>query len=253
MEKSVFELPHYMEINQKREDWLKRVLRDISVAENLTNVIDVGCGEGYFSNVLEKLGFKVTAIDGREGNVANGKKKYPSIQFKTANIESDDIGRIGNFELVLCLGLIYHLENPFKAIRNLSAMTAKHCIIETRIAPGKMPLAVMLDEFGKSDDQGIDYIALIPSKSALVKMLYQAGFKNVYESQGVPDHPEFKKGVLKYQRRTCLVASKGCLPGIADLKLLPEEKYSINWWSPWQSSWGYRRLMTLAKAVLKRK
>ena len=41
------------------------------------------------------------------------------------NVEDPQVRELGASDLVLCPGLLYHLENPFQAIRNLHALTAR--------------------------------------------------------------------------------------------------------------------------------
>ena len=53
------------------------------------------------------------------------KNRYPNIPFYIANVEDSSIAHLGKFDLVLCFGLLYHLENPFAAMRKLYALTTK--------------------------------------------------------------------------------------------------------------------------------
>ncbi|MGO7770990.1 hypothetical protein ACC736_39985, partial [Rhizobium ruizarguesonis] len=76
---------------------------------------------------------------------------------------------------VFCFGLLYNLENPFAAIRNLHRITEQYLFIETQIALGEGNDLVLVSE-GQNQTQGLKFNALIPSRRALVKMLYVAGF-----------------------------------------------------------------------------
>ena len=224
MDRSVFKTAHYIEINEKRKAWLSGLLKPIIASSDLATAIDVGCGEGYFSLFLHQLGLKVVAIDGRKTNVERAQEKYPTLKFLTADIEDTTKNRdLGSFDLVLCLGLLYHLENPFRAVRNLFALTKKHLIVESRVVPSKLPISILHEEV-KSEDQGLDFIALIPSIACLVKMLYKSGFKNVYQTMELPDHPDFKRGIFRIQARACLVASKSDL-NLQQLELIPNKNF----------------------------
>ena len=83
----------------------------------------------------------------------------------------------------------------------------KILIIESVAAPYKKELALLYEE-GRQSDQSMNYIALIPSESQFVKMLYRAGFKYVYKTSHYPNHRDFKASFLHKRRRTVLVASK---------------------------------------------
>ena len=38
---------------------------------------------------------------------------------------------LGEFDLVLCFGLLYHLENPMRTIRHLRALTGQGLLLES--------------------------------------------------------------------------------------------------------------------------
>ena len=220
-----------MMINIEREKWLEKIIKELQGISDFKSILDVGCGQGYFSTLLKKYTTDLTGVDGRLENVTAAREKFPDLNFESRNVESDDFTELEKRDLLLCFGLLYHLENPFKAIRNLYSVTGKYMLIETRISPHKDPLMIMLDEFGKTEDQGLDYLAFIPSKSSLVRMLYQAGFNYVYESLILPTHSEFRRSFTNRARRTMLIASKEILE-LKDLELKKNIIYQIDWWRP---------------------
>jgi SAM-dependent methyltransferase len=192
------------------------VLRQKFVAEFLANVqprispgsaLDVGCGVGDFSKFLADVGFRVVAIDGREENASEARKRYPHITFFTQNAEELSSSALGTFDLVLCFGLLYHLENPFRAIRQLYAATGKILFIESMCAPNSQPMMELLDE-GVAEDQGLNYVAFYPSESCLVKMLYRTGFPFVYRFENLPRDILYTETIWQKRMRTLLVASR---------------------------------------------
>ena len=199
----------------------------------LRSVIDIGCGVGYFSKFLSDRGLDLIAIDGRDENVKEGQRRYPEITFLTKNAEDPGLPDLGVFDLVLCVGLIYHLENPFRAIRNLHALTGKILIIESMCAPGREPSLELVDE-PLLDNQSLNYVAFYPTESCLVKTLYRAGFPSVYGFTSLPDEKEFQNTRSRKKERTILVASKGEL-NLQGLVLLKEPARSCDLWSIPQS------------------
>jgi SAM-dependent methyltransferase len=169
--------------------------------------LDVGCGFGYFSNWLSELGLEVTAVDGRRDNVAEASRRHPHVRFEVANVEDQLLTGVRTFDFVLCFGLLYHLENPFAAVRNLAAVSSNVLLIESVCAPGREVAAYMYEE-RQGLDQGINYIALIPTEAWLIKALYAAGFSFVYRTSRPPEHIDFRSRVGKKRRRIVLVASK---------------------------------------------
>ena len=83
-----------------------------------TSVLDLGCGHGIFGAELLKRGCQVEFAD--EVNCL-----IPEIQnafFKQINIDHDDLGTLGKYDLVICSNVLEHLAHPepfIKAIPNL--------------------------------------------------------------------------------------------------------------------------------------
>jgi SAM-dependent methyltransferase len=229
MQGSVFEQPHYTKISRSQEPWLVALLHAIRDAHpGLTTALDVGCGQGFFSGLLHRTGLRVQGVDGRGSNVEAARRQHPDIGFRQADVEDARLKELGRFDLVVCLGLLYHLENPFRAIRHLESVTGHLLIGETRIAPSRRAI-LMLYEEGHTEDQGLTYIALVPSESCLVKMLYAAGFGFVYLTRKQPNHPDFRSHLFTARRRTCFVASRTALR-LPTLLLAPNPNYHVNLW-----------------------
>src|SRR4029077_10265826 len=193
----------YTEVGQA---FAAELLEEVRKQTDVSSALDVGCGVGYFSKFLSEMSLEVTAIDGREENTAEAKRRYPEISFITRNVEDSTLPEIGTFDFVLCVGLLYHLENPLRAIRNLRAMTGKVLLVESMCIPGRDASMALLDE-DRAHDQGLEYVAFYPTEACLVKMLYRAGFPFVYTFERLPADPQFSTNFWRKQSRTFLAAS----------------------------------------------
>jgi SAM-dependent methyltransferase len=202
----VFDHELYEKLNTSRAAVVTPLLGELKDKLNLRTAIDVGCGFGYFSGLLDSLGLEVTAVDGREENVEECRRRFPKISFHWCNAEDPAILRLGKFDLVLCFGLLYHLENPFLGIRHLRAMTEKLLLAEAVIFPGNEPAMVLIDE-DIHQDQGLRHLGFYPTESCLVKMLYRSGFPDVYGFSPLPDHRDFREAPPLRRVRTMLAAS----------------------------------------------
>jgi len=191
----------------------------------------VGCGVGVFSDFLRGRGLTVVGLDARADNIAEARKRYHEVQFHVQNVEDPVEQDIGPSDFVLCFGLLYHLENPFRAIRNLHVLTRKVAVIESMVIPGRRPSAMLLDE-GLSEDQSLAYIAFVPSESCLVKMLYRAGYAAVYKPTRMPEHQDFSSSVWSRKKRTILVAAQCELESPA-LQRVPEVLLMDVWKRAW--------------------
>ena len=201
----VFDLEESVRFVEARSDFLRGFMATFREPLQLRTALDVGCGVGYFSRLLQEMGFEVSAFDGRQGNVEEARRRHPGVRFFAADVEELNAEQIGTFDFVLCLGLLYHLENPLRAMRRLRAMTGKLLLIETVCAPEQAPLIYLRDE-SAFDDQALNAVACYPSEGALVKMAYRAGFPAVYRTARLPEHEDFHARLGRKPRRTIIVA-----------------------------------------------
>jgi SAM-dependent methyltransferase len=186
-----FDQRQYRRLIATRAETIRRVVGKLKPVLSLTTALDAGCGVGFFSKTLEECGLNVCAFDGRAENVVEARKRFPSVPFETADIEDRNTLELGRFDFVLCCGLIYHLENPLLAIRNLRALTGKCLLLESMCIPDKNPLMLLREE-PRADDQSLTDIACYPSEGSLVKMLYRSGFPAVYRVTPLPQHDDFQ-------------------------------------------------------------
>ena len=122
---------------------------------------------------------------------------HGTLQFRQSDVHSLDPARDGRFDLVLCLGLIYHLENPVGALRTARALTADGglCLVETQVAPGLsgaidyghhtfvkplMGSFAIVDETDETHgpETSTTGICLVPSLDALLWILRKVGFRH---------------------------------------------------------------------------
>ncbi|HWP83567.1 MAG TPA: methyltransferase domain-containing protein, partial [Terriglobia bacterium] len=167
--------------------------------------LDIGCHEGFYSFAMARKGVgRVVGVDVRESNLRRARfvaeaMGYDQVSFRQRDLERLLVSEMGQFELTLFLGVLYHLENPMLCLRNVAALTKELCIIETQVIdevegetewgarawkrPYQGALAV-IDESGEyhswsGDETGSTPIGLCPSPKALLFLLRQAGFRRV--------------------------------------------------------------------------
>jgi SAM-dependent methyltransferase len=245
---SSFDIPLALDYNKVRQDFIKSFLESVGSQIKLVSALDVGCGVGYFARFLSDLGLRVIAVDGREENIRESSKRHPDITFSTRDAEDPSLPEIGTFDLVLCVGLLYHLENPFRAIRNLHSLTCQVLIVEGMCVPNSEPTMDLLDE-GTSENQGLNYVAFYPSESCLIKMLYRAGFPFVYRFKRLPADEQFSSSLARRRSRTILAASKIGLNG-PNLVLAREKMRPCSGMSdPWSTTWSRLRDRFTARAA----
>jgi hypothetical protein len=162
-------------------------------------------------------------VDGRDSNVEESRRRHRKAEFGVANAEDLPVSQLGVFDLVLCFGLLYHLENPFQAIRKMATVTRKVLFIESMCVHGTDPRVEILDEV-VFDNQGLNYVALCPSEPAFVKMLYCSGFPFVYTFRNLPNHPLYRSSAWRRRMRTMLLASHVELVGVSGIDLAKDRE-----------------------------
>ena len=150
-------------------------------------ILDIGCWSGGVSLVLNRLGGKVLAID------PNHRRIYPLFylvdSFDLADLECRVLSvydlwqanLTSQFDLVFCLGVVYHLTDPIIALR--------------RIYQVMQPGATLCLEFMSIDnDQPICEYAgpsraggnwFIPAPRTLFQWLEDAGFEEIKVGNGL--------------------------------------------------------------------
>jgi tRNA (mo5U34)-methyltransferase len=246
-----FDQPHYRQLIEARGATLSSVLRKLQPLLSLKTALDAGCGVGFFSQMLADMHLSVAAFDGRAENVSEARRRFPSIPFETADVQDSAVRALGSFDLALCFGLLYHLENPFQAIRNLRALTGKCLLLESMCAPGERS-ELLLREEPCIADQSLTDMACYPSESGLVKMLYRSGFAKVYRVVPLPNHDDFRDTAEHVRRRTMLLAS--LIPvDVAGFRLMPEPQESPDPWLRRTKPTLTRRLWRFAKSPARSK
>jgi len=191
-------------IHHTRTQMLDALLaREFPGARDGLSAFDMACHQGWFSMHLAQAGFgRVVGVDARSEHVADSTLIRDALGLeKTVElIESDvhalDPGTLGSFDVCLCFGLIYHLENPVGALRVARALTKKVCVVETQVVPGMTGwvdygsyrfVRPLKGSFGIIDETGETHgpeasttgICLVPSIEALCWIMDRLGFKRV--------------------------------------------------------------------------
>lgn len=97
-------------------------------------VADLGALEGGYAVALARAGYRVTAIEVRAVNM--DRCRYVAAHTHLPNLEfiQDDARSLplyGEFDAVLCSGLLYHLDRPVSFLKMLGAVTRRLLILQT--------------------------------------------------------------------------------------------------------------------------
>lgn len=154
-------------------------------------VLDIGCGVGHLAQFFVQRGCEVVCVDGRAENIAQLRQLYPGITAYVADVETQPLSDFGNFDVVFCYGLLYHLENPIAALRNIASVRPSLFLLETMVCDSHFPV-LRLDDETKAYSQALHGLGCRPSPTFIVAALNRIGFSYIYGPKHAPKHPDFR-------------------------------------------------------------
>jgi tRNA (mo5U34)-methyltransferase len=106
------------------------ILDELGLPNDLSGMraLDVGCSDGYFSFELERRGASVTAIDfvpeDYTGFATAKKVLGSSVEYRMENVYNLNPVDYGTFDIILFMGVLYHLRNPLGGLDSLRSVLA---------------------------------------------------------------------------------------------------------------------------------
>lgn len=111
----------------KWEDWVQRhYIGEFQLREG-ERILDIPCGDGFWSSVFAKKGFKVVGIDLNETGIAEARRRFPQIEFHLGNAEQKLPVPADTFDIVFSRAITHlHQKELFRdrtlaMLRNLMA------------------------------------------------------------------------------------------------------------------------------------
>jgi 2-polyprenyl-3-methyl-5-hydroxy-6-metoxy-1,4-benzoquinol methylase len=174
----------------------KRYLHIFSALLSLTGgsldgqtVLDIGCNAGFWSiqaaraGARSVLGVDVSAKNVEQANLIRDIVGLDGVEYRV--LKADEVSRkdVGEYDLTLFLGVLYHLDKPVEALERLCDVTRRWAVVDTTLARSDVPEGVpilKLEEDVVHAQNVSNRIALVPSKSAVPLLLKSAGFREVY-------------------------------------------------------------------------
>ena len=185
-------------------------------------ILDLGCGEGVYAIEAGLRGAQVEALDARTERMDEGRAVAERHGLKNVRFRHEDARKVtrathGEFDVVLLLGLLYHLDAPSAVLKSLYELCTNLLVIDTLVT-----LAPDAESYGykgqrvreHEDDDPADVrrsrvlksvdntFSFRFAKDSLVRALRDAGFTTVVECHA-PHEP------LKAADRITLAAVRG--------------------------------------------
>ncbi len=163
---------------------LQNLYRQLELPDDLSGktLLDIGCWDGFYSFEAERHGARVTSVDcWRPRNYFAARDALKSnAEFHELSVYEVTKQKLGSFDIVLFLGVLYHLRHPLLALEQVCEVTRDFAVIEShvidRMRQGDEPVM----EFYEFDELGGQYDNWwAPNFECMAKMARSAGFARV--------------------------------------------------------------------------
>lgn len=195
-------------------------------------VLDVGANDGYFSFAAERLGAsRVLAVDTFAWRLPGGKdgfeyarnalgSKVEDIEIEVLDVSPETVGK---FDVVLFLGVLYHMRHPFLALERMANVTNELLVVETLVdmTHFRSPAAA----FYPGELLGEETNWWGPNPAAVLGMLRNVGFERVVPFPVKRFSATWLQGLPKRAKRTAGVVSE--TPGGARPRLIRDIARSV--------------------------
>lgn len=210
-------------------------------------IVDIGCNDGWLLHHLSDLPFKkMTGVEPRVKNIKKGILVRKELKIKN-NIEfiNGDITMLKNrkFDIVLCTGVLYHVESIPNFLRDLKKISKSWIFIESRVINqhnisteiinqaelvdlpykfGQATYGISIHKLESNYSDGSSHkniVVSLPSTEAIVMYLQTMGFEKIKLELSAT---EFREKLIRKDRP---------LDGIcisAKLKNIKSQKNSVN-------------------------
>jgi len=149
-------------------------------------VLDLGCNAGFWSlNAIEAGCAHVVGIDARpmhvdQANLVFRAKGVPQerYRFVVGNVFAGDLETLGGpFDVVLCLGLLYHVCKPMELFERIRAVSRDVLVIDSTVLADARNIIELRHEPLEDPRMSADYqLVFLPSPSAVHDMAVASGY-----------------------------------------------------------------------------
>jgi len=159
-------------------DFLKFMGRWSSIRPCGCAAVDIGCGDGYFSGKLRRLGYEVSGIDISPVAIDKASKEHPECKFIIHDLSRPLPFHDNSFNLAWCSENLEHLFSPFTVLKEIYRILQPRgrllCTVPYHGLVKNIGIAIFA--FERHYDPTYPHIRFFTKKS-LSKIIEAAGFK----------------------------------------------------------------------------
>jgi SAM-dependent methyltransferase len=149
-------------------------------------VLDLGCNAGYWALAAIEAGCAyVMGMDARPAHIEQAStifdlKGVPRdlYTFVCANFFDYDLRSLGHFDVVLCLGIFYHVAKPMELLERISQVNTDLLLLDTKISRSSESVIEIHHDPLDDPRMSADYsLVFVPSAKAIDEMVGQFGYQ----------------------------------------------------------------------------
>jgi SAM-dependent methyltransferase len=233
----IFDTDHINRHEQRRRYFFDRLVDICGGSLKGRRVLDLGCNAGYWSLAAIDAGCdQVVGIDGRAMHI-----EQANLVFEVKGVDNDrfafqegdlfkvDWSSLGRFDVVLCLGLLYHVAKPVELFEKIASVNDDLLVVDTELSllPGSA-FAVKPHESLDlpTNAVGMEMI-LRPTRQAVIDLAQSQRYETVVPALNINDWT----GMNDYRtaRRRALLCSLRSDLSIVPSEAEPTERATSQW------------------------
>jgi tRNA (mo5U34)-methyltransferase len=206
---------------QRRGYFFEPLIRHLGGSLKGKRVLDLGCNAGFWAlSAIEAGCDYVLGIDGRQTHIdqanfvfeVNG-IDHSRYSFTSGDIFGLDFKEFGKFDIVLCLGLLYHVNKHILLMEKIDEVSEDILVIDTTLSTAQGSFLELRHEQRSDPRNALDYdLVMLPTKRAIFEMVELFGYSVIMLKPEFTDYTgatDFKNGVRRAficSKRTSLSA-----------------------------------------------
>jgi tRNA (mo5U34)-methyltransferase len=143
-------------------------------------------GEKYVPPHLVPSLWDPNALPGRAGFDLAEARLRSDVEPVVADFAHDDLSDLGTFDVVIFVGVLYHLEDPMGALRKLASLTNEVALIRTVAVHVPGVNSAMWEFYPDAELEGDSTNWWAPNAAALEGATRAAGFRSYLSRTGTP-------------------------------------------------------------------
>jgi 2-polyprenyl-3-methyl-5-hydroxy-6-metoxy-1,4-benzoquinol methylase len=184
----IFQPDHVNRHEQRRRYFFDPLVELCGGSLTGKRVLDLACNAGFWSlSAIEAGADFVLGIDGRQMHIDQANLVFEAkgvapdrFDFRVGDVFTTELVDEGPFDVVLCLGLMYHVSKPFELMERISRWNSELLVIDTALDLTPGSYFHLIRENPEDPRTAVDLsVALVPTRKAVAQLARLFGYPAV--------------------------------------------------------------------------